>query len=112
MRTRGFYAGTLKIDRPWYDRSIKQTGFPEKGPGEYWYDYKGFYFVREKTGRGLIIPSESIIEVKIGYWHGTTISRKKILKIVWKSGSKRLSSGFVVEDPEHVMQALTTTAWA
>jgi hypothetical protein len=112
MRSRGFYVGTLRMEQPWYRRGVTQAGFPGKGAGEYWYDYKGFYFVRDNTGRGLVIPSESIIEVKLGFWHGTTFSRGKVLKVIWRSGRERLSSGFVVRDPEHVKQALTTAGWA
>ena len=46
MRSSGVYAGTLRPERPWYSRGVTFDGFPDKGPGEYWYDYKGFYFVR------------------------------------------------------------------
>ncbi len=112
MRSPGFYVGTLRPEKPWYNRSVVFGGFPDKGPGEYWYDYKGFYFVREQTGTGLVIPAESIIEVKLGLWHGIAFSRTKILKLLWRKGGERLSSGFVVKNPDQVMQALTTTGWA
>ena len=112
MRNSGFYAGTLRIEKPWYLRAVKNAGFPHKGPGEYWYDYKGFYFVRERSGAGLLIPAESLVEVKLGYWHGTSFSRSKILKLVWKKGGEKLSSGFIIKGPEQVRQALMTTGWA
>ena len=58
MRNPGFYAGTLRLEKPWYMRSVQHGTFPDKGPGEYWYDYKGFYFVGEKSGTGLLIPAD------------------------------------------------------
>jgi len=112
MRNPGFYAGTLRMEQPWYQRSARHGGFPEKGPGEYWYDYKGFYFVGEKSNRGLVIPAESVVEVKLAFWHAFFFSSKRILKIVWRSGGERLSSGFVIEHAGEVRQALTTRGWA
>jgi hypothetical protein len=112
MRSSGVYAGTLRPERPWYSRGVTFDGFPDTGPGEYWYDYKGFYFVREGTGTGLVIPAESLIEVTLGLWHGIFFSRTKILKLLWRRGGEKLSSGFVVKDPEQVRLALTTTGWA
>ena len=112
MTKRGFYTGSLKVEQPWYCRSMKHAGRPEKGPGEYWYDYQGFYFLQENTHRGLVIPMKSIIEVKIAFRHGATFSRRKILTIVWKNGGERISSGFIVEGPEQIKQALTTMGWA
>jgi hypothetical protein len=55
---------------------------------------------------------KSIIEVKIAFRHGATFSRRKILSIVWKKGGERISSGFIVEGPEQIKQALTTMGWA
>jgi hypothetical protein len=112
MRTRGIYAGTLRMEKPWYMRALKGGGFPDKGPGEYWYDYKGFYFVGTKNGEGLLIPADSLVSVTVGYWHGTTFSRNKILRLLWRKGGEKLSSGFIVENPDQVKQALTTTGWA
>jgi hypothetical protein len=112
MRNRGFYTGTLRTDLPWYKRRVKHPGFPEKGPGEYWLDYKGFYFVEDKTHRGLLIPAESIISVGLALRHGITFHRKKILRILWRIGGERMSSGFIVQDAEQVRQALTTQGWA
>ena len=91
---------------------MKHISFPEKGPGEYWYDYKGFYFVGKDTNRGLVIPSECIIAVTLGFRHGWTFSRAKLLKIIWRSGRERVSSGFIVSNPLQVMEALTTAGWA
>jgi hypothetical protein len=112
MRNPGFYVGTLHLEKPWYARAVKHGGFPDKGPGEYWYDYKGFYFVREKSGTGLLIPADSLVEVSLGHCHGIAFSRAAILKLLWKKGGERLSSGFVIENPELVRQALTTAGWA
>jgi hypothetical protein len=112
MRSRGSYLGTQGLDKPWYARSITNPGYPGKGPGEYWYDYKGFYFVRDGTGKGIVIPSDSILKVSVGYWHGLTFSRIKMLKIVWQTGRVRMSSGFIVSFPEQIKQALTATGWA
>jgi hypothetical protein len=112
MRHRGFYTGSLRLEQPWYRRGMKHAGLPEKGPGEYCYDYQGFYFLQENTHRGLVIPMKSIIEVKIAFRHGATFSRRKILSIVWKKGGERISSGFIVEGPEQIKQALTTMGWA
>ena len=112
MRSSGIYVGTLRLGRPWYSRGVKIGGFPDKGPGEYWYDYKGFYFVRDGTGAGLVIPAESLIEVRLGLWHGIVFSRTQILKLLWRNGGEKLSSGFVVKDAEQVRLALTTTGWA
>jgi hypothetical protein len=112
MRSHGSYIGTLGLDKPWYSRTITNPGYPDKGTGEYWYDYKGFYFVRDGSGRGLVIPSDSILKVSVGYWHGFTFSGTKILKIVWHIGRQKLSSGFIVAYPEQIKQALTATGWA
>ncbi len=112
MRRRGIYVGTLRLQQPWYARMMKHQSFPAKGLGEYWYDYKGFYFVGSESSRGLVIPSETIIRVDTGFRHGTTLSRSKILKIVWRSGAEKVSSGFIVSEADQVRQALTTTGWA
>ena len=104
--------GTLGLEKPWYNRTVKHPGFPEKGAGEYWYDYKGFYFVGNDNARGLLIPSDSIIRVSVGFWHGLTFSRAKMLKIVWRTGREKLCSGFVVSYPDQIKQALTATGWA
>jgi hypothetical protein len=112
MKSHGFYLGTLRLDKPWYSRNMKPAGFPGKGAGEYWYDYKGFYFLRKETNRGLVIPSESIIKIEVGFRHGITFSRMKILNIIWRTGGERVSSGFVVPQADQVKQALTTVGWA
>ncbi len=113
MTNRGFYTGSLKMEQPWYRRRMRHAaGLPERGPGEYWYDYQGFYFLQETTHRGLVIPMKSIIEVRTAFRHGTTFSRKKLLDIVWRKGGETISSGFIVEGPEQIRQALTTMGWA
>ncbi len=112
MRNPGFYVGTLRMGKPWYMRTMKNAAFPDKGPGEYWYDYKGFYFVREGSGAGLLIPADSLIDVRLGFRHGLAFSRARILKLLWRNGTEKLSSGFVIKDPELVRQALTTPGWA
>jgi hypothetical protein len=112
MRSHGSYLGTLRLDKPWYNRSKPHPGFPAKGAGEYWYDYKGFYFVREGTGQGLIIPLDSIIDVSTGFLHGFTFFRGKVLRVTWRTGREKLSSAFVVSHPDQVKQALTATGWA
>ncbi len=112
MRRHGYYLGTLALKKPWYNRGMRPHGFPEKGGGEYWYDYRGFYFVADSTNRGLLIPSEAIIKVDVGFRHGFAFSRSKILKITWRSGAERVSSAFIVVEAEQVRQALTTTGWA
>ena len=58
MTNRGFYTGSLKMEQPWYRRRMKHAGLPERGPGEYWYDYQGFYFLQETTHRGARDPHE------------------------------------------------------
>ncbi len=100
------------MELPWYRRRMRHASLPERGPGEYWYDYQGFYFLEEKTRRGLVIPMKSIVEVKIAFRHGITFSRRKILNIVWNNGGERVSSGFIVEAPVQIKQALTTMGWA
>jgi hypothetical protein len=112
MKRSGFYVGTLSLEKPWYNRSTEHGSFPQKGAGEYWFDYKGFYFVGHNTNPGLVIPSGSIIKVEVGFWHGMTLSWTKILKIVWRNGSEKVSSGFLVSHAEQARQALTTSGWA
>lgn len=112
MKSHGIYIGTLKLDNPWYKRRMKHASFPDTGPGEYWYDYKGFYFVGKDTNRGIVIPSSSIIAVSLGFRHGWAFSWAKVLKITWRSGRERLSSGFIVSRPDQIMETLTTTGWA
>jgi hypothetical protein len=112
MRSQAFYMGTLQMRKPWYARTKGGGAFPDKGPGEYWYDYKGFYFIREKSGAGLLIPADSLIEVKVGHWIGPSFSRTSILKLLWKSGGEKLCSGFAIKNAEQVKQALTTSGWA
>ena len=93
------------MEKPWYVRTMKNAAFPDKGPGEYWYDYKGFYFVREKSGTGLLIPADSLIDVRVGFWHGLTFSRTRILKLLWRNGNERLSSGFATKDADRQASA-------
>ncbi len=112
MKSRGYFTGALKMTEPWYRRTVRNGALPGKGQGECWYDYQGFYFLHEKTHRGLMIPMKSIVEVKVAFRHGLTFSRKKMLAIVWKNGAEKLSCGFIVEDPESVKLALVTAGWA
>ncbi len=112
MRNKGKYAGTLRMDRQWFSRLIRNGALGGRGAGEYWYDYKGFYFVHEGTSRGLVIPLDSIIDVTLGRCHGLSFSSGKILKIIWRQGGEKLSSGFVVERAEQLRDALTTRGWA
>ena len=99
MRKHGIYVGTLNLSRPWYSRMVRDESLPEPGAGEYWYDYKGFYFVSEQN-------------VRLSVVHGTKISMRKILKIIWRKGIEKVSSGFIVDDPDAVRQALVTKGWA
>ena len=102
MRNSGFYVGTLRMEKPWYMRAVIHGGFPDKGPGEYWYDYKGFYFVREKSGTGLLIPADSLVEVSLGLRHGTTFSRTRILKLLWKKGGEKPMSAYEYYDHDNL----------
>jgi hypothetical protein len=112
MKGNGFYVGTLRLEMPWYNRRVRHGSFPHNGAGEFWYDYKGFYFVEGRTNRGLVIPSESIIRVEVGFRHGIMFAWNGILKIVWRNGREKVSSGFVVSHADQIKQALTTTGWA
>ena len=113
MRAKAEYVGTLNLKQPWYNRIDKDTTFPDLGEGEYWYDHNGFCFeaVRGEQ-RMLMIPIGTIVEIKIGVFHGTAFSVKKKLRIVWRKGIETVISGFIIEDPESVRQALTTKGWA
>jgi hypothetical protein len=49
-----------------------------------------------------VISFRDVVDVKVGKWHaGRWAGGAPVIKIVWKKGSSRLSSGFVLSrDPQ------------
>lgn len=106
---KGLYLGT-EIDEKWWKR-YKKDKFLTRGNGEYWYDDKGFYFLRYFTEEPIIIPFSEIIKIKLGKWHsGRWAYGNLIIKIVWKKENLKLSSGFIIsknkEDVVKFIEAL------
>ena len=96
-KNKGLYLGT-EIDEKWWKRYTKDNLFV-RGNGQYWYDDKGFYFLRDLTQEPIFIPFEAIIEIKLGTWHsGRWCWGNTVLKIIWKKDNARLSSGFIVSN--------------
>jgi hypothetical protein len=70
-----------------------------RGNGTYWYDDKGFYFLRHLTKTPIFIPCHAITKIKLdtrnsGRWAFGNL----IIKFVWKKKDLILSSGFIVSD--------------
>ena len=67
-----------------------------RGLGKYWTDERGFVFRRLLMQREIVIPFATMRAVKIGRWHaGTWGAGQPIVKIVWESDGRRLSSGIL-----------------
>jgi hypothetical protein len=91
----GHYLGT-EIKGMWWWRYIKAPFFA-RGNGEYWYDEHSFYFRRYLTKKLLVIPFSRVRKVQIGRWHcGKWMLGQPVIKLIWKTDSFLLSSGFVL----------------
>lgn len=94
-KRRGHYLGT-EIGGKWW-RRYRGEGFFARGNGEWWYDDEYFHFRRYLTKQPISIPRRQIFAIDTGNWHaGRWAGGLVILKIMWKNGDLRLSSGFVV----------------
>ena len=60
----GLYFGT-EINEKWWKRYTKDKLFM-RGNGTYWYDDKGFYFLRYLTKTPIFIPFHTISKIKLG----------------------------------------------
>ena len=93
-KSAGAYLGT-EIDETWWKR-YRKDGFFARGNGEYWFEDDGMHFRRYLTKKPIIIPYNSIQELRLGKWHaGQWRMGKAIVKIMWVKDGLRLSSGFV-----------------
>ncbi len=91
----GRYLGT-EIDEKWW-KCFTKNGFFLRGNGEYWYDDKGFNFLRYLTKEPLTIPFSKGRSIEVGYWHGGRWAwGKPIVKLVWIHRGHLLSSGFTL----------------
>lgn len=96
-KNKGLYLGT-EIDEKWWKRYTK-GGLFMRGNGEYWYDDKGFYFLRYLTQEPIFISYGDILEIKLGKWHaGKWCLGNTVLKIIWKKDDLHLNSGFIVSN--------------
>lgn len=94
-KNKGLYLGT-EIDEKWWRRYTKDK-LLMRGNGEYWYDDKGFYFLRHLTKEPIFIPFDAMLEIKLGKWHsGRWTYGNFIVKIIWGKENLKLSSGFIV----------------
>lgn len=94
-KNKGLYLGT-EINEKWWKRYTKDKLFM-RGNGEYWYDDKGFYFLRYLTENPIFIPFGAMLEIKLGKWHsGRWAYGNFIIKIIWQKDNLKLSSGFIV----------------
>ena len=101
---KGLYLGT-EINEKWRRRYV-QSGFLARGNGQYWFDDKGFYFLRTLTREPIFISFDKIFGVKLGKWHsGRWAFGNLILKIIWELDGLKLSSGFIVsKNSEEIME--------
>jgi hypothetical protein len=105
----GLYLGT-EINEQWWKRYTKDKLFM-RGNGNYWYNDKGFYFLRYLTKTPIFVPFHAISKIKLGTWHsGRWAFGNLIIKLIWKKGDLILSSGFIVsvnrEETRNVKQLL------
>lgn len=93
-KRRGHYFGT-ELDEKWW-RRYSRDGLLARGTGEYWFDETALCFRRYLTSEPIVIRFRDVIEVKVGRWHaGQWGGGAPVVKIVWRKGNRRLSSGFV-----------------
>jgi hypothetical protein len=103
----GLYLGT-EINEQWWKRYTKDKLFM-RGNGNYWYNDKGFCFLRYLTKTPIFIPFHSFSKIKLGTWHsGRWAFGNLIIKLIWKKEDLILSSGFIVsvnrEETESIKQ--------
>ena len=111
----GLYLGT-EINEQWWKRYKKDKLFM-RGNGNYWYDDKGFYFLRFLTKTPIFIPFHKISQIKLGTWHsGRWAFGNLIMKLIWKTEDLVLSSGFIVsntrketEELKHLLENMIVT---
>ncbi len=102
---RGHYLG-MEIDGKWW-RRYSEGGFFARGLGEYWIDASALSFRRDLTEVPIVIAFRDVVEVTLGTWHsGRWAAGAPVVKIVWETGSRRLSSGFVVSRDERGARAV------
>lgn len=96
-KAKGAYLGT-EVDGKWWKRFTKDN-LLARGNGEYWFDDKGFSFLRYFTEKPIFIPAKDIKEVKVGRMHsGRWALGIPILKILWTKDGVNLSSGFISKE--------------
>lgn len=96
-KKKGLYLGT-EIAEKWWRRYTKDN-LLMRGNGDYWYDERGFYFLRDLTQEPIFIPYNVIQEIKLGTWHsGKWCLGNLVVKIVWKKDNVVLSSGFIISN--------------
>lgn len=104
-RKRGHYLGT-EIGERWWRRSTKD-GLFARGIGKFWIDASAMYFRRYLTGSPIVIPFGDMLEVKVGKWHsGRWAGGAPVIKVIWRKGDTRLSSGFVFSRDAREAEAL------
>jgi hypothetical protein len=93
-KKKGHYLGT-EIDEKWW-RRYTGGGLLARGIGEFWIDASALFFRRYFTEAPIEISLGDVIDVKVGKWHsGRWAGGAPTVKIVWRKGDVRLSSGFV-----------------
>ena len=94
-KQRGHYMGT-EIEERWW-RRFRRDGFFARGSGDFWMDSSALHFHRKLTKRPIAIAFRDVTEVKVGKWHsGQWAGGKPVVKVLWRKGDERLSSGFVL----------------
>lgn len=102
-RRAGHYSGTV-LDGRWWKR-YRGGGMFARGTGEFWLDDVAFNFRRYLTKVPMAIRYEDMEGVATGTWHaGQWAGGRQILKIQWRKGLLRLTSGFVVGRRERDME--------
>lgn len=92
---RGHYLGT-EINEKWWRRYTKD-GLLARGIGEFWINASSVYFRRYLTDVPIVISFGDVLDVKVGKWHsGRWAGGALVIKIVWRKGDIRLSSGFLL----------------
>ena len=112
-KKRGQYLGT-EIDEKWW-RRYSMDGLLARGNGEYWIDASAFSFQRYLTNTPIVISFRDVLCVKMGKWHsGRWAFGVPVVKIVWRKGESRLSSGFVftrdMQETEALVQRIRSLA--
>jgi len=88
------YAGTEIVSKGWWPKIYRKGLLWVRGNGSIQLADDGIVFKRYGVSQPIVIPYNSIKEIKFGRWHARGWQIWQIIKIIWQKNGQLLSTGF------------------